>query len=324
MKNKAYLVSVIVPVYGAEAYLPNCIESICKQSYTNLQIILVDDQSPDSCPEICDYYAQKDKRISVIHQKNKGVSGARNTGLRYATGDYIMFVDSDDELYPNAVDILIKDAHQYGADIVSAIKRKNGGKRNVIYSDENEKIFVYRDEEALLLSLDGDKNTNSACAKLFKATFIKGILFEDGKSINEDGFFIFQCYIKKPVLVQHNVAVYQYNVVENSNSRQFFSDKYFSMIYFCDRKKEIITYRYPHCIERMYNMEVRTHLQFLEVLCRTNDKKYSDTHKESVQTVRRLYQYHKPINAHHKRMAWIVAHGLYPLYKKTVRIKYYR
>ena len=96
--NKDPLVSVIVPVYGTEAYLPACIDSIRNQSYQNLQIILVDDQSPDRCPEICDSYAQKDPRIQVIHQKNTGVSGARNTGLQHVTGEYILFVDSDDEL----------------------------------------------------------------------------------------------------------------------------------------------------------------------------------------------------------------------------------
>ena len=95
MTEQTALVSIIVPIYGTEAYLPACLDSICKQSYSNLQIILVDDESPDGCPEICEAYAQKDSRIIVIHQKNKGVSGARNTGLRQATGEYITFVGSN-------------------------------------------------------------------------------------------------------------------------------------------------------------------------------------------------------------------------------------
>ena len=92
------LVSIIVPVYGTEDYLPDCIESLQKQTYPHVEIILVDDQSPDGCPAICDAYAQKDPRIRVIHQKNTGVSGARNAGLDAATGDFVAFVDSDDEL----------------------------------------------------------------------------------------------------------------------------------------------------------------------------------------------------------------------------------
>lgn len=324
MNTNDAIVSIIVPVYGTEAYLPACIDSICSQSYKKLQIILVDDQSPDKCPQICDTYAEKDDRILVIHQKNKGVSGARNTGLRNATGDYIMFVDSDDELYPNAVEILLKDADEYKADIVSAKKELMNRNNGTQDSCDDDKIVVYHNDEALLLSLAGDKNTNSACAKLFKKNFIKDCFYEEGKNINEDGFFVFQCYIKKPILVQHGIFVYRYNNVENSNSKQSFSEKYLSMLYFCNRKKEIIAERYPQYIEYTYNMEVRTHLQFLQVLCSTNDRKYKDMHKESVKTIRRLHRYHKPINGHHKKLAWIAAHGLYPLYKIAVRFKYYR
>ncbi len=324
MEKLNALVSIIVPVYGTEAYLSACIDSILNQSYKNIQIILVDDKSPDKCPEICDDYAKKDSRIIVVHQENKGVSGARNTGLLHATGNYVMFVDSDDELYHDAVTVLMDDSEKYGADIVSATKRVVDKSGNVIRSCEDGKLFIYKGEESLLLSLNGDKNTNSACAKLFKTDFINKCLFEEGKNINEDGFFVFQCFMLKPLFVQHNVDVYQYNAIENSNSKQFFSDKFFSMLYFCNRKKELIRNLYPQYMDHCYNMEVRTHLQFLDVLCRTNDEKYKDTHKESVQTVRKLYKYHKPINDHHKKLAWIVTHGLYPIYKKIVWNKYFR
>lgn len=318
------LVSVIVPVYGAEAYLPDCIESICKQSYKNLQIILVDDESPDKCPEICDNFAEKDDRIMVIHQENKGVSGARNTGLSYAVGDYLMFVDSDDELYPNAVEVLLNDVIKFGADIVSAKKELSDKSVKTVNLDEGLGINIYSGDEALLLSLNGDKNTNSVCAKLFKSEFIKGCLFEEGKNINEDGFFLFQCFLKRPILIQHDIYIYRYNCRENSNSRQTFSDKYLSMLYFCNLKKQMITDVFPQYTQQAYNMEVRTHLQFLQVLCRTNDKKYKETHKDSVKIIRSLYKYHRPIHEHHKKLAWIVAHGLYPVYKFLVRLKYYR
>ena len=324
MTSNSVLVSVIVPVYGTESYLPACIDSICNQTYKNIQIILVDDQSPDKCPEICDAYAEKDNRIIVIHQKNKGVSGARNTGLQNATGDYIMFVDSDDELYAEAVEVLLSDSDKYGADIVSATKNVINANGNIVNPCDDNKITEFKNEEALVLSLQGDRNSNSACAKLFKSAFIKGCFFEEGKHINEDGFFLFKCYMKKPLLIQHNKAIYRYNFVENSNSKQTFSDKYFSMLYFCERKKELIEKEFPQYIEQAYNMQVRTHLQFLQVLCRTNDKKYKDTHKESVKCVRKFYKYHKPINNHHKKLAWIAVYGLYPLYKFVIRLRYYR
>lgn len=324
MTGHGALVSIIVPVYGTEAYLPACIESLRGQSYPHIEIILVDDQSPDTCPEICDRYAGMDDRIVVIHQENKGVSGARNTGLRHAKGEYILFVDSDDEMYRDAVEILMEDAIRYNADTVSALQRLvyvNGEAKS---SDADGTCTVYQQDEPLLLSLAGDANTVSACAKLFRASFIRDIRFEEGRNINEDGFFVFRCYCKKPLLIQHNVYVYQYNLRDGSNSRQRFSDKYLSMLWFCERKKELLEAEFPQYAEQRDNMEVRTNLEFLQVLCSATDKKYKAVQRASVKTVRRLYRSHKPTVPHHKKLAWIVAHGLYPLYKLMVRVKYYR
>ena len=101
------LVSMIIPVYGVEVYLGECLETVLNQTYENLEIILIDDESPDHCPEICDQYAQKDERIKVIHQKNGGAANARNHGLDMATGEYICFIDSDDKIENNYVEKLL-------------------------------------------------------------------------------------------------------------------------------------------------------------------------------------------------------------------------
>ena len=105
MKNK---ISVIVPIYKVEQYLNRCVESIVNQTYKNLEIILVDDGSPDLCPKICDEWAEKDSRIVVIHKENSGLSDARNAGLKVATGGYVAFVDSDDIINPFYVEYLYK------------------------------------------------------------------------------------------------------------------------------------------------------------------------------------------------------------------------
>ncbi|OZG61319.1 glycosyltransferase [Bifidobacterium lemurum] len=97
------LISIVVPVYNVENYLEDCAASITQQSYTNLEIILVDDGSTDSCPTLCDLLATEDPRVQVIHQSNRGLSGARNAGLQHATGEYICFVDSDDMIHPELV-----------------------------------------------------------------------------------------------------------------------------------------------------------------------------------------------------------------------------
>ena len=111
------MVSIIVPVYNTEKLLPQCINSIISQSYTDFELILVDDGSQDNCPQICDDYAIRDKRIIVIHQKNSGNNAARLNGLRYASKEYVMFVDSDDTLMKNSVEILLSHIRK-GYDIV--------------------------------------------------------------------------------------------------------------------------------------------------------------------------------------------------------------
>lgn len=118
MKEVKPLISVIVPVYNVERYLNQCVDSIINQTYTNLEIILVDDGSPDNCPKICDKYAKQDNRIVVIHQNNTGLSGARNSALDICRGDYISFVDSDDWLETNAYEILANELAANGANVV--------------------------------------------------------------------------------------------------------------------------------------------------------------------------------------------------------------
>ena len=111
---KQPLISIIVPVYNVEPYINKCVDSILSQTYKNLEVILVDDGSPDNCPKICDNYASIDNRIKVIHQKNAGLSVARNNALDICTGEYVAFVDSDDWIENNLIEIAIGKMQEYG------------------------------------------------------------------------------------------------------------------------------------------------------------------------------------------------------------------
>lgn len=115
--NRSELISIIVPVYKVEKYLDKCVESIVEQTYKNLEIILVDDGSPDNCPAMCDEWAKKDSRIKVIHKKNGGLSSARNAGLDGCTGDYIYFLDSDDYIADNCIEMLFNAIVSDGSDM---------------------------------------------------------------------------------------------------------------------------------------------------------------------------------------------------------------
>lgn len=117
--NRLNKISIIVPIYKVEIYLRKCVDSIVNQTYKNIEILLIDDGSPDNCGIICDEYAKKDERIKVIHKKNGGLSDARNYGIEASSGDYIMFVDSDDYISKDMCEILLKKALENNADIVS-------------------------------------------------------------------------------------------------------------------------------------------------------------------------------------------------------------
>jgi len=142
-------ISFIVPVYGVEKYINKCVDSILGQTYRDFELILVDDGSPDNCPEICDMYAVKDKRVKVIHKKNEGVSAARNSGIEAATGEWAYFVDSDDWIEQDASENLYKDAVKYNADCVMSdcVKCYEDGKTVRIYQFSQE--FFTDDSETI-------------------------------------------------------------------------------------------------------------------------------------------------------------------------------
>ena len=317
-------VSIIVPIYNSEAYLPTCIGSILRQTYENIEILLVDDGSTDCSFDVCAKFAEADSRIKVIHQENMGVSAARNIGLDNMTGDFFSFVDSDDELPINSIEILMRDIIEYNADMSSGVFNMVLTDGTIYNPYENNLTTFYSGTDMLRLSLEGDRQTNSACAKLYRRAVLGGVRFVEGKSINEDGFYLFNCYMLKPSVVQRNECVYIYYMREGSNSRNVFSDKYFDMLYFCERKKEIVNNEFPEFSNKLVTMEVSVHLFFLETLCRTNDSKYLEVQNNSIKLVKKYYSVFECANRHERQMAWIVAHGLYRVYNAFVRFKYYR
>ena len=186
------LISIIIPVYKVEKYLEECIDSVRNQTYTNLEIILVDDGSPDSCPRMCDDFASEDSRIRVIHKKNGGLSSARNAGLNIFNGEYVAFVDSDDvidcEMIKNLYDSLLTT----NADICCCRYYKNVNKfENLNISDFKTEIF---NNIEILEDLYCNKLQNVICCnKLFKKSLFQQIRFPDGK-ICEDIFTTYKLF----------------------------------------------------------------------------------------------------------------------------------
>lgn len=182
-KKKYKLISVIVPIYKVEAYLRRGIDSILAQDYPNMEVILVDDGSPDNCGKICDEYAKKDTRIRVIHKTNGGVSSARNAGLDVAKGEYISFIDSDDSILPYMYSTMIKVIENNNLDIVTCgVQRiKLGEKIKETYGDGSVRIVDGREALIDCLANDGAAVWNKVYAKkaIGDVRFPVGRVFED-------------------------------------------------------------------------------------------------------------------------------------------------
>lgn len=178
------VVSVVLPIYNVEKYINRCLESVVNQTYKNLEIILVDDESPDKCPEICDEWAAKDKRIKVVHKKNGGLGFARNTGIENATGEYICFVDSDDYIALDTIEKAYKNATESKSDIVYYGYNivDSDGKVTQVFKPEIDKL-IYTGKEVTdiifpeLISPDYSKERKmnlmlSACTALISMKLI--------------------------------------------------------------------------------------------------------------------------------------------------------
>lgn len=180
------LISVIVPIYKVERYLPQCIDSIIKQTYNNLEIILVDDGSPDQCGTICEKYAKKDNRIKVIHKNNGGLSDARNVAIDVSTGEYILFIDSDDYVAANHIEHLYHMLITSHADMAIELWQTFYEGTTPVIDTLKGKHEVILDSDEALTNMFYQKNFDTnACAKLYKRQlfddirFPKGWLYED-------------------------------------------------------------------------------------------------------------------------------------------------
>ena len=208
-------ISVIVPVYNVENYLRRCVDSIINQTYKNLEIILVDDGSPDNCPVICDEYAQRDSRIKVIHKENGGLSDARNVGIDIASGDYLMFVDSDDYISEKMCGILYERLRSSNADMsICGVERIYPDGRNSDYSNI---------EDALLTRDDFFDKMEGKCGwcwvvawnKLYKKSIFDGLCYPVGK-LYEDDFIIHKLLYKIEKISA--VADHMYYYVQRADS----------------------------------------------------------------------------------------------------------
>ena len=283
-------ISVIVPVYNVEKYLPRCVDSILSQTYENLEILLVDDGAKDSSGRICDEYAGKDPRVRVIHKENGGLSSARNAGIDAATGEYLAFVDSDDWIEPETYAHMLKLMEKYGAKLVCAGRYDVDGatgERNVGLCPSKEECISAEEMVGRLFLWDGCDS--SACDKLYHRSLFETFRYPEGK-VCEDVPTTYRIVLRAERAVLCDQPFYNYYHRPNSISTDtVISEKTF---HFSQHTAEIYPYireNYPKIEPQAAYLRVRSLSHILLLLDQAGEdvrEKFSEEYRAARKALR--------------------------------------
>lgn len=238
------LISVIVPIYNVESFLSRCIDSIINQTYRDLEIILVDDGSPDNCGTICDDYAKRDSRIIVIHQKNAGLGAARNAGLSVARGTYIGFVDSDDWIAPNMYEILADNLIKENADIAVCGRYLVYESSEIIPTFHFQRVQTFDNREASKRFLLSEGIDAAVWDKLYTKKLWGDTRFPS-EYISEDIPVISQMLARADKVVHCGVPLYYYLQRGGSLSHSAFSTKSAGLYYYSKEASALLAKKFP-------------------------------------------------------------------------------
>lgn len=282
------IISVIVPVYKVEQYIYRCVDSILAQTFSDFELILVDDGSPDNCGKICDEYAEKDKRIKVIHQENGGLSVARNSGIDWtyenSLSEYITFIDSDDWIHPQYLEALYFAAKQNNVD-VSICCHRRAEKYDEKDMSQIYKLFDMENMNAEELLINDNWNFNYAWAKLYKKTYFRDIRYPVGK-IFEDTFTTYKVLFSCMQVTVVKQALYYYFKNENGISRSLWSPK--ELVILEGMEKQMYFYKQKNYINSYKKEEaLYIHHHAYQISRIRENKKDLRKNKKYIRTLRR-------------------------------------
>lgn len=281
------MISIIVPIYKVEPYLRDCLDSIMKQSYDDYEVILVDDGSPDGCGEICDEYVAINDKWKVIHQVNGGLSVARNAGLSIAKGEYICFIDSDDSVDSNYLEMLYSAIVRYEADLAICGYQRIRKKADI--SSVHNDNFQYMDEKLLWDEVFGNLN-NAAWNKLYKRELIAEQRFVQDLYHGEDLIFNLEYISKCHSAVKIDESLYHYWERSGSVTQAVFSERKLMEITAKDVAKKYVSQNYPELIPCAEKYCFRARMNVLRAIFKSQkENEYSNNIKEYKDYIKKNY-----------------------------------
>lgn len=281
--NDEAKVSVIVPVYKVEKYIHRCVDSILEQTYRNLEVILVNDGSPDNCGVIVDQYKEKDNRIVVIHKQNGGLSDARNAGMKYATGVYTLFVDSDDWLDIHAIEIMMNIGIARKADIVQSAfyyAYEDYLLFDNRYFSKTDAPIILNNRKLMFELVNNEKVKNFAWGKLYKTSLIKGISFRKGV-LFEDVFWAHHVMKRVDTYVIMHEPLFYY-MQRNDSIVTNYSQRNLDILIGLKERHLFIEKHYPELINESYKMMLKTSLIHYNLLLANKKKMDTERHKKRI------------------------------------------
>lgn len=311
-------ISVVIPIYNVEKYLKTCVKAIVDQTYQNLEIILVDDGSPDGCPILCDELAKIDKRICVLHKENGGLSDARNAGTQIATGKYITFVDADDVVKETYVEYLYRLIEKYDCSMslcTHTVVFDNGKK--IIYGDGTDEVLDAK--ECLRRMLYHDVIDTSAWAKLYHMDMAKKILYPKGK-IFEDIGTTYRFFLASGEIACGYQSQYFYMQHRNSIVNGKFNLHKLDLLKMTDEMAKNVEKVYPDLAQAVLRRRVYARFSTLNQMLDTNEYKkerdeiisFIKAHRQEIMT--------DEYAAQRDKIAMFILHIGYPFYRMAWKI----
>ena len=294
--------SVIMPVYKAEEYIYKAVDSILNRTYANLEVILVDDGSPDNCGKICDEYAEKDSRVKVIHKKNGGQADARNFGIEAASGEFIGFVDSDDYIEPYMYQEMIDYMQQNSLDIVCGDTKQIKGKK-IKFKPRHKENLIWNKNEAICENLSGSLD-NAVTNKIYKRKVIGDIRFPKGR-VYEDVATIYK-FIYNADRVGYLAKGYYYYIKRKGStiSTSFNSkSRYDCFVGYIERLDFAEKHKLP-CIEACRKQALETALATLTAFYANNESKDSDRYKNVNNFIEMQLNKNNHLRKKHEFLLW--------------------